>query len=130
MHARRFTARTVRSWGVTEEADVVLLVVSELVTNAVVHTQGDVHLDLTLAGDRLRIAVTDSLPRAPVKPRIVDWESTGGRGIMLVEAMSTAWGSVPVGGGKQVWSEIALPARGAPGAQGSGRADPDGESSP
>jgi hypothetical protein len=147
MHARRFTARTVRSWGVTEEADVVQLVVSELVTNAVVHTQGDVHLDLTLTGDRLRIAVTDSLPRAPVKPRIVDWESTGGRGIMLVEAMSTAWGSVPVGGGKQVWSEIALPACGAPGpgsgpgelraagadvpgVQGPERADPGGEASP
>nr|WP_258054581.1 SpoIIE family protein phosphatase [Streptomyces sp. Ru71] len=108
MHARRFTARTLRSWGVSEEADVVQLVVSELVTNAVVHTQGDLRLDLTRIGDRIRVAVTDSLPRAPVKPRIVDWESTGGRGIMLVEAMSAAWGSVPVGGGKQVWSEIAL----------------------
>ncbi|MGW5605647.1 SpoIIE family protein phosphatase [Streptomyces sp. NPDC003753] len=108
MHARRFTARTLRSWGVSQEADVVQLVVSELVTNAVVHTQGELRLDLTRAGNRIRVAVTDSLPRAPVKPRIVDWESTGGRGIMLVEAMSAAWGSVPVGGGKQVWSEIAL----------------------
>ncbi|MBA2950424.1 SpoIIE family protein phosphatase [Streptomyces himalayensis] len=115
MHARRFTARTLRSWGVSEEDDVVKLVVSELVTNAVVHTQGDVRLDLTLAADRLRVAVTDSMPRAPVKPRTMDWESTGGRGIMLVEAMSTAWGSVPVGGGKQVWSEIALPPREIPG---------------
>lgn len=111
MHARRFTARKLRSWGVSEVADEVQLVVSELVTNAVVHTEGDVRLDLTLAGDRLRVAVADSLPRAPVKPRAMDWESTGGRGIMLVEAMSAAWGSVPVGGGKQVWSEIPLPPR-------------------
>jgi PAS domain-containing protein len=114
MHARRFTARTLRSWGVSEEVDTIQLVVSELVTNAVVHTLGDVRLDLTLAGDRLRVAVTDALPRAPVKPTTVDWESTGGRGLLLVDAMSETWGSVPVGGGKQVWSEIAVPPTTAP----------------
>ncbi|MFI9271455.1 SpoIIE family protein phosphatase [Kitasatospora sp. NPDC052896] len=111
MHARRFTARTMRSWGVTAETDTILLVVSELVTNAMGHTQGEVRLDLTLAGERLRIAVSDSEPRAPVKPASVDWEATGGRGLLLVEAMSAAWGSVPLSGGKQVWSEIVLPAR-------------------
>ncbi|MEU2227912.1 SpoIIE family protein phosphatase [Streptomyces sp. NPDC018347] len=111
MHARRFTARRLRAWGVSEEADTVQLVVSELVTNAVVHTRGEVRLDLTLSGDRLRVAVTDALPRAPVKPRTMDWESTGGRGIMMVEALSAAWGSVPMCGGKQVWSEIALDSR-------------------
>lgn len=111
MHARRFTARTLRSWDLTSEADAVLLVVSELVTNALVHTHGEVRLDLILAADRLRVAVTDSSPRAPAKPVIVDWESTGGRGILLVEAMSASWGSVPVSGGKQVWSEIVVPPR-------------------
>ncbi|MFF7951743.1 SpoIIE family protein phosphatase [Streptomyces griseorubiginosus] len=119
MHARRFITRTLRSWGVSEETDTVQLIVSELVTNAVIHTQGDVRLDLMLAGDRLRVAVTDTLPRTPVKPTIVDWESTGGRGIMLVEAMSTAWGSLPVGVGKQVWSEIALTPRETPNANAS-----------
>ncbi|MFD8545401.1 SpoIIE family protein phosphatase [Streptomyces sp. NPDC059649] len=108
MHARRFTGRTLRTWGVTEELDVALLVVSELVTNAIAHTQGEVRLDLTLAADRLRIAVNDASPRAPVKPASVDWEATGGRGLLLVEAMSVSWGSVPLSGGKQVWSEIGL----------------------
>ncbi|WP_373295978.1 SpoIIE family protein phosphatase [Streptomyces roseolilacinus] len=108
MHARRFTARTLRGWGVAEEADAALLVVSELVTNALVHTQGAVRLDLTLAGDRMRIAVTDASPRAPAKPVMADWESTGGRGLFLVEAMSASWGSVPVSGGKQVWSEFVV----------------------
>ncbi|WP_369195321.1 SpoIIE family protein phosphatase [Streptomyces djakartensis] len=108
MHARRFSARTLRSWGVVEEADTVLLVVSELVTNALVHTQGAVRVDLTLAADRLRVTVSDSSPRAPAKPVVVDWESTGGRGLFLVEAVSAAWGSVPVGGGKQVWSELVV----------------------
>lgn len=111
MHARRFTARTLRRWQVEEVADAVLLVVSELVTNALVHTQGQVHVDLMLRGDRVRVSVNDSSPRAPAKPVIVDWESTGGRGLMLVEAVSDSFGSVPVASGKQVWSEIVVPPR-------------------
>ncbi|WCD95209.1 SpoIIE family protein phosphatase [Streptomyces sp. HUAS 31] len=110
MHARRFTARTLRRWNVQAAADAVLLVVSELVTNALVHTQGSVRLDLVLRGNRVRVSVSDSSPRAPAKPVIVDWESTGGRGLLLVEAVSDASGTVPVAGGKQVWSEIAVPA--------------------
>ncbi|MFE2171115.1 SpoIIE family protein phosphatase [Streptomyces sp. NPDC059447] len=106
MHARRFTARTLRSWGVAEELDAALLVVSELVTNAIAHTQGAVGMDLTLSADRLRIAVNDASPRSPVKPISVSWEETGGRGLLIVEAMTMAWGSVPLSGGKQVWAEI------------------------
>ncbi len=106
LHARRFTARTLRSWGVVEELDEALLVVSELVTNAIAHTQGEVGMDLTLSADRLRIAVNDASPRSPVKPVWVSWESTGGRGLLIVEATTAAWGSVPLSGGKQVWAEI------------------------
>ncbi|WP_405720516.1 SpoIIE family protein phosphatase [Streptomyces sp. NBC_01537] len=109
MHARRFTARTLRGWKIEAVADAALLVVSELVTNALVHTQGPVRVDLMLRGDRIRICVTDSSPRAPAKPVIVDWEATGGRGLFLVEATSESFGSVPVAGGKQVWSEIVVP---------------------
>lgn len=105
-HARRFTRRTLRAWGVHFEADAILLAVSELVTNALVHTDGQVRLDLTLVDNRLRIAVADSSPRTPVRPTSIAWEATGGRGILLVEAMSSAWGTVPAGGGKQVWAEI------------------------
>ncbi|MEU0072811.1 SpoIIE family protein phosphatase [Streptomyces sp. NPDC006332] len=108
-HTRRFTRRTLRAWGVPDDAlDTVLLVVSELVTNALVHTDGRVRLDLTRVNHLLRVAVADSSPRTPVKPTSISWEATGGRGILLVEAMSAAWGAVPVSGGKQVWSEIAL----------------------
>lgn len=115
-HARRFTSRTLRSWRatderVTEQSDTILLIVSELVTNALVHTQGPVRLDLMLAGERLRVAVSDTSPRAPVKPANVDWEATGGRGILLVQAVSASYGSVPLSGGKQVWAETVLPPR-------------------
>ncbi|MEV7389310.1 SpoIIE family protein phosphatase [Streptomyces sp. NPDC091215] len=111
MHARRFTARTLRRWKVEEATDPVLLVVSELVTNALVHTQGPVRLELTLLGGRVRVCVSDSSPRAPARPVIVDWESTGGRGLLLVEAVSESFGTVPMAGGKQVCSEIAVPRR-------------------
>ncbi|MFF6787506.1 SpoIIE family protein phosphatase [Streptomyces filamentosus] len=111
MHARRFTARTLRDWSVEEEADAVLLVVSELVTNAIAHTQGEVQLALTLTGDRVRVAVNDASPRTPVKTENVDWEATGGRGLLLVAAMSAAWGSIPLSGGKQVWCDITLSPR-------------------
>ncbi|WP_244190543.1 ATP-binding protein [Streptomyces caeruleatus] len=85
-----------------------MLVVSGLVTNALVHTDGRVRLDLTLVHHRLRVAVADFSPRTPVKPAGISWEATGGRGILLVEAMAAEWGTVPVSGGKQVWSEIPL----------------------
>ncbi|CAM5593683.1 PAC domain-containing protein OS=Streptomyces aurantiogriseus OX=66870 GN=GCM10010251_55200 PE=4 SV=1 [Streptomyces aurantiogriseus] len=108
-HARRFSRRTLRAWGVPADAmDAALLVITELVTNALVHTDGRVRLDLTLVNHRLRIAVTDASPRSPVKPTSLSWEATGGRGILLVEAVSDAWGTVPVSGGKQVWSELPL----------------------
>lgn len=108
-HARRFTRRTLLTWGVRPDVmDPALLVVSELVTNALVHTDGRVRLDLTLINHRLRVAVTDSSPRTPVKPTSLGWEATGGRGILLVEAMAEVWGTVPVSGGKQVWCELQL----------------------
>ncbi|MGW4439446.1 SpoIIE family protein phosphatase [Streptomyces sp. NPDC004596] len=109
-HARRFTRRTLRTWGVgPETVEAALLVVSELVTNALVHTGGPVRLDLSLVGHRLRLAVADTSPRSPVQPTSIGWEATGGRGILLVEAVSAAWGTVPVSGGKQVWADLVPP---------------------
>ncbi|MES4891877.1 SpoIIE family protein phosphatase [Streptomyces sp. NPDC096012] len=106
-HARRFTRRTLRAWGVAQGTlDAALLVVSELVTNALVHTGGPVRLDMSLVHHRLRLAVADSSPRSPVKPAGIGWEATGGRGILLVEAVSAAWGTIPVSGGKQVWADL------------------------
>ncbi|MEV5736984.1 SpoIIE family protein phosphatase [Streptomyces sp. NPDC052292] len=109
-HARRFTRRTLRTWGVRPETvEAALLVVSELVTNALVHTGGPVRLDLSLIGHRLRLAVADTSPRSPVQPTSIGWEATGGRGILLVQAVSAAWGTVPVSGGKQVWADLVPP---------------------
>src|SRR5437867_10904240 len=63
---RRFARHTLRSWGVAEAEDSALLIVSELVTNVIEHTDGLGWLELVLTSDRLRIVVTDASPRPPV----------------------------------------------------------------
>jgi hypothetical protein len=56
----------------------------------------------------LRIEVVDEGAGTP-EPQPLDIESEGGRGIMLVDAMSSSWGVESVPGGKLVWAEIATP---------------------
>ncbi|MFD7478415.1 GAF domain-containing protein [Streptomyces sp. NPDC059837] len=67
----------------------------------------DGRMDLWSAG----ACVSDCSPRAPAKPVRLDWHAIDGRGLLLAEAMSDAFGCVPVAGGKQVWSEIVVPRR-------------------
>jgi anti-sigma regulatory factor (Ser/Thr protein kinase) len=91
-------------------ADDASSLVSELVTNAVLHARTEITLSLEPCRDGLRVAVTDG---SPVLPR---WSphlatATSGRGLLLVERLSTRWGAEPLqGGGKVVWAEIDQPA--------------------
>ncbi|MFE6866404.1 ATP-binding protein [Kitasatospora sp. NPDC057692] len=90
--------------------DTGLLLVSELVTNAVVHgSSRDNRVLLELSADpvRLRIEVHDALAdRAPVL-RATDRDEESGRGLLLVKSLSEKWGCCPRGGiGKVVWCEI------------------------
>ncbi|WP_425840240.1 ATP-binding protein [Streptomyces fractus] len=85
------------------------LLVSELVTNAVVHT-ADTTVALTVAhlGNRLLIEVTDSSPVRPAL-RAPGPEDEQGRGMQLVEAVASAWGSRrEPGRGKTTWCTLAL----------------------
>jgi anti-sigma regulatory factor (Ser/Thr protein kinase) len=80
-----------------------LLVVSELVTNAVVHGRSDPIVVASFDDGRLRIEVHDE----DRSPPIVTSSSgpDGGFGIRLVEALSDAWGWGPTESGKRVWIE-------------------------
>ncbi|MEW2517148.1 ATP-binding protein [Actinacidiphila alni] len=110
--AVRHRARTeLGRWGLSEAvADDVVLVVSELVTNAVVHTVGDgVVCSLRRAGNEVRVEVGaegHSEARADARP-----PDEGGRGLVVVAALSTAWGAGPAvpGGGWAAWATIAVP---------------------
>ncbi|MDF9811665.1 serine/threonine-protein kinase RsbW [Streptomyces sp. SPB162] len=82
-------------------AGVVVLAVSELVTNAVVHGEGEVVFRITVAVDVVRVSVTDHNP-APAVLREAGPAGESGRGIRLVDAISDAWES----SGKETWCEF------------------------
>ena len=92
-------------------AETLILLVSELVTNAVVHTGCPAVLRLSLPGTEaaeeatVRLEVSDRSDRAPV-PRCVDGEATGGRGLALVDGLADRWGWSSEGAGKRIWCEL------------------------
>ncbi|MGW1953897.1 ATP-binding protein [Streptomyces sp. NPDC001920] len=91
-------------------AETLILLVSELVTNAVVHTGCPAVLRLSLSGATqesatVRLEVADRSDRAPV-PRCVDSDATGGRGLALVDGLADRWGWCTEGAGKRIWCEL------------------------
>ena len=103
--ARAFTRETLHSWRMAPLQETVTLLVSEMVTNALVHTDGFAELELRRDDSKVRILVTDAHSRVP-RPREVDLDATGGRGLMLVQSLAEEWGVEPSGGGKTVWAAV------------------------
>ncbi|MQS16859.1 ATP-binding protein [Streptomyces kaniharaensis] len=116
--SREFSREALRSWhwlpaaddeqqAVTED---VLLMVSELVTNACLYAPGGPReLRLSWNGHRLRVEVADA---SPVPPRLrphADPGRPGGHGLRVVDRLARAWGSLPEGEGKLVWLEVPSP---------------------
>jgi anti-sigma regulatory factor (Ser/Thr protein kinase) len=102
--ARVLTRETLRRWGVTDPADTddVVLIVDELVTNAVVHGDGPVRLLLRLSGWQLVGEVGDDSVGAPrVRESGMDAES--GRGLSLVAALAAEFGVRREAAGKTLW---------------------------
>jgi anti-sigma regulatory factor (Ser/Thr protein kinase) len=93
--------------GVRADPDIVLLLVSELVSNAVLHAQGTVEVSAREVGDVLRVEVRDG---SSVLPQVHDHsvDSTNGRGLRLVERLADRWGTEAAGPGhgKTVWFEV------------------------
>ena len=104
--ARRFADGVLGRWGVTEGRAPLLLVVSELVTNAVTHGRGPVELSLALDSSSVRIEVRDD--GGDGSPALGPLDAgpgrLGGRGLRMVEAVTDAWGSERLAaGGTLVW---------------------------
>jgi anti-sigma regulatory factor (Ser/Thr protein kinase) len=86
--------------------DTVVLLASEIVTNAVVHTRSGDLLVSVAAGSLVEVAVQDeSAHSATLRP--ADLLDTTGRGLHLVNALATAWGTRRTGQGKTVWFRVA-----------------------
>lgn len=104
--ARAFTAAALADWEVEDIADDVLLVVTELVNNAVTHAQTPCELRLSISPVTLRIEVIDEGPGTP-DPLPPSATRNHGRGLHLVDALTAAWGFEPIdAGGKMVWAEL------------------------
>lgn len=111
--ARRWARSRIVGSGIEADeplAETLILLVSELVTNAVVHTGCPAVLRLSLPGAgageaTVRLEVADSSDRAPV-PRCVGDDSTGGRGLALVDGLADRWGWSVEGPGKRIWCEL------------------------
>jgi anti-sigma regulatory factor (Ser/Thr protein kinase) len=121
--ARDFTREALRDWGwlpaATADqraaAEDVLLVVSELVTNACLHAEGATDLRLTLDGEHLLISVSDRSPvtpplHPPDRQVIVD-EAEFGRGMVIVDALACAYGCLNLGDRKETWADLEVTAR-------------------
>ncbi|MDH6626950.1 hypothetical protein M2271_004773 [Streptomyces sp. LBL] len=107
--ARRLTRARLTGWSVCEDTcDSAALVVSELVTNAIVHTASRrVVCELHDGEDLVRIAVRDEgcAPGEP-QPSPQGAEEEHGRGLFLVDALCHAWGAQEHGPGLLVWAEL------------------------
>ena len=107
--ARRAAAEACRAWGAHVLVDDCQLLVSELVTNAVMHgtARAPIALDLSFDGARLLVAVRqqgfDGM--AAIPPPSLDRES--GRGLTIVNAIAAEWGSFVGDGGLCVWFALA-----------------------
>jgi anti-sigma regulatory factor (Ser/Thr protein kinase)/anti-anti-sigma regulatory factor len=89
--------------------DRAVLLVGELVTNAVVHARTELGLRVELRGDLLHLAVRDGSPRLLRLVTVPDPEAEGGRGLWLVEQLARAWGvNRHPDGGKVVWCTLHL----------------------
>jgi anti-sigma regulatory factor (Ser/Thr protein kinase) len=109
--ARRRVRTWLRDWGVHDETqDDAEMVVSELFTNAVRHTDSErVVCTLRLTGTLLRLEVADQgYTHTEPRSREAEADEECGRGLLLVGALSKEWGSRPNerGRGRVVWAEL------------------------
>ena len=103
--ARRFVVETLRRWECDDVLDTVTLLVSELVTNSVVHAGSEAEVAVLLRPDALRIEVSDTGAALPDRREAAD-DATSGRGLAIVDQLASAWGVEVTATGKTVWFEV------------------------
>ncbi|MER7955879.1 ATP-binding protein [Streptomyces sp. NPDC096030] len=111
--ARRWARSRLAGSGIEHDeplAETLVLLISELVTNAVVHTGCPAVLRMLFGGGcpeagTVRVEVADSSGRPPM-PRHAQGEDTNGRGLELVDGLADRWGWQREGAGKSIWCEV------------------------
>ncbi|MFC8587640.1 ATP-binding protein [Streptomyces sp. NPDC057217] len=95
-----------RKWGGPGASAVAELLTSELVTNALVHTDHGAVVTATVVPEQLRVEVRDFVPGLDAPHALPADDRTNGRGLVLVQALADSWGVEDQGAGKVVWFEL------------------------
>ncbi|WP_137992553.1 ATP-binding protein [Streptomyces vilmorinianum] len=95
-----------RKWGDPGASDVAELLTSELVTNALIHTDHGAVVTATMVPENLRVEVRDFVSGLSARHVPPADDGTHGRGLVLVEALADSWGVEDHGVGKVVWFEL------------------------
>ncbi|MFE9169183.1 SpoIIE family protein phosphatase [Streptomyces kebangsaanensis] len=107
--ARQQLREVLHDWAAEDQVDSAVLLLSEMLTNVLVHTDTDALLLAEVDGEkgerRLRVEVTDAGDDLPHRRRPGELASSG-RGLLLIELLADAWGVVPRGRGKSIWFEL------------------------
>ncbi|MFF8367701.1 SpoIIE family protein phosphatase [Streptomyces lydicus] len=107
--ARRQVREVLHDWADADQVDSAVLMVSEVITNVLTHTDGDALLVAEISGTpgarRIRVDVSDSSDELPHRRSPGELASSG-RGLVLLELLAGAWGVDPRGDGKSTWFEL------------------------
>jgi anti-sigma regulatory factor (Ser/Thr protein kinase) len=103
--ARRLAREQLASICRPDALDTVSLLVTELVTNAILHARTPLHLQIETRPDHVRLCVEDTSTRQPER-RTYASDAVTGRGLALVEALASSWGVDSTPSGKVVWCEV------------------------
>lgn len=109
--ARRFVADVLGEWECGALVDVAVLLVSELVTNALLHAGTTIAVDCRMREDAVRIGVFDGIQASGAR-RSFATDATTGRGLVIVESLADDWGVSQTEDGKCTWFDLRLPVGG------------------
>src|SRR4051794_26042810 len=102
--AREITRERLVSFS-EEAVETVVMLVSEVTTNVVIHARSMMTLRMAVNKPRVKVWVEDCSTACP-QPRSAEDDDEGGRGLWLVDALASSWGCEMTSTGKQVWFEV------------------------
>jgi anti-sigma regulatory factor (Ser/Thr protein kinase) len=105
--ARRLVADVLDASHFSGDVDTVLLLVSEVVTNAVRHAATPFELTMTVGVSKVTVSVVDHDREHPPEVQDPGPNDTSGRGLLIVDTLATSWGYDTIDGdAKSVWFEL------------------------
>ena len=103
--SRTYVRAALLGWGLQDLLDPVLLLTSEIVSNALLHTGTDMTVFMLQDGSGVRVEVSDGSDVPPVRRRLSS-SATTGRGVQLLDSLADDWGWFPSEDGKSVWFQV------------------------